>query len=53
MLAAGWLRGLSPRRAEAMFRDALIAATASERGEVVITRNVKDFQRLGVNVQAY
>jgi predicted nucleic acid-binding protein len=51
--AAMWLRGMSPRRAETMFRDALIAATAFERGEVVVTRNVKDFQRFSVDVQPY
>jgi predicted nucleic acid-binding protein len=51
--AATWLRGMSPRRAETMFRDALIAATARERGEVVVTRNVKDFQRFDVDVKAY
>jgi predicted nucleic acid-binding protein len=51
--AAVWLKGTSPRRAETMFRDVLIAATALERGEVVVTRNVKDFERFGINVQSY
>ena len=51
--AAGSLRGLSPGRAEALFRDALIAATAAERGETIYTRNVRDFKRLYPNVQSY
>jgi predicted nucleic acid-binding protein len=51
--AAVWLRGTSPRQSEALFRDALIAATAQERGEPLVTRNAKDFQRFGIDVQAY
>lgn len=31
-------------------RDALIAATASSRGFTVVTRNEKDFRRLGIPV---
>jgi len=52
-LAATWLRGTSPRRAGATFRDALIAATAEIRGEVIVTRNLRDFERFGVRVQPY
>ena len=52
-LAAEWLRGISPRRAEALFRDALIGANAAERGEPVVTRNTTDFNRFGVNVRSY
>lgn len=51
--AAIWLRGTSPRRTESMYRDALIAATAKERGEPVVTRNVRDFGRFGIDVQPY
>jgi len=52
-IAAVWLRGLSPRRAENLFRDALIATTASSRKETVVTRNIGDFQRFGIDVQPY
>jgi predicted nucleic acid-binding protein len=51
--AAIWLKGFSPRRAEGLFRDALIAATANERGEVIYTRNVRDFERLSIDVRTY
>ena len=51
--AASWLRGTTPRRAEMLFRDALIEASAAERGEPVYTRNVADFSRLYSRVQTY
>jgi len=51
--AALWLKNVRPRRAEALFRDALIAATANERGETVYTRNVRDFRRFTQDVQRY
>ncbi|MFQ5880468.1 MAG: PIN domain-containing protein [Dehalococcoidia bacterium] len=51
--AAIWLKDMPPRRAEALFRDALIAATAAERAETIYTRNVADFQRFYPNVQSY
>ena len=51
--AAIWLKGFSPRRAEGWFRDALIAATANERGEAICTRNVKDFERFAFHVRPY
>jgi len=51
--AAIWLKGSSPRRAEGLFRDALIAATATERGEAIYTRNVRDFARLSIDVRTY
>jgi predicted nucleic acid-binding protein len=51
--AAIWLRGVSPRRAEIVFRDAMIAATAATRSETIVTRNVKDFERFGVDVETY
>lgn len=53
MIAAGWMRGVSPRRAESIFRDALIAATAQERGETIVTRNTRDFARFNVKVRSY
>ena len=34
----------SGNRTEKLFRDALIAACAAERDEVVVTRNVRDFE---------
>ena len=51
--AALMLRGVTVRRAEALSRDALIAATASERGEPAFTRNTRDFRRLYSNVRSY
>ena len=51
--AATWLRALPPGQSEALFRDALIAATASQRGEPIYTRNVRDFTRFYSNVQTY
>jgi predicted nucleic acid-binding protein len=50
--AALWLRQ-TPGGSEALFRDALIAATAAERGEPIYTRNVRDFKRFYANVQSY
>jgi len=51
--AAEWLRDLPLSRSEALFRDALIAATAAERGETIYTRNIRDFERLNADVQPY
>jgi predicted nucleic acid-binding protein len=51
--AAIRLKGFNPRRAEGLFRDALIAATANERGETIYTRNVRDFERLSIDVRTY
>ena len=52
-IAAEWLRG-HPNRQELVFRDALIAACASERGHSVLTRNVNDFTQFpGVEVETY
>jgi len=51
--AGSWLRSF-PDRSEALSRDALIAASAVERGEAVITRNVSDFSLFpGVEVETY
>jgi predicted nucleic acid-binding protein len=52
-LAGVWLRELPGTTAERVIRDALIAASASERGEAIYTRNRRDFSRFPVNVQAY
>ena len=52
-VAATWLRALPPGQSEALFRDALIAATASRRSEPIYTRNVRDFTRFYSNVQTY
>jgi len=52
-LAATWLRMLSLRHAEALFRDALIAATAAVRNEAIYTRNVRDFTRFHSDVRSY
>jgi predicted nucleic acid-binding protein len=52
-LAATWLRQLGPTQSEAVFRDALIAASASLRGELLFTRNVRDFRRFYPHVRTY
>ena len=52
MSAGERLRNM-PERTEKLFRDALIASTARDRGEVVVTRNVRDFAGLNAQVQAY
>lgn len=51
--AATWLRALPPGQSEALFRDALIAATAAERAETLYTRNVRDFTRFYPDVRRY
>ena len=42
-----WAR-LMHRRSETLAEDAMIAATAAVRGLTVVTRNVSDFEHLGV-----
>ena len=44
-----WAR-LMHRRSEMMAEDAMIAATASVHRLRVVTRNVRDFEHLGVEV---
>jgi predicted nucleic acid-binding protein len=44
-----WAR-LMHRQSDTLFEDAMIAATAKVHGLVVATRNVADFQALGVEV---
>ena len=51
--AALWVRNIRSSVREALSRDALITATAVERGEAVYTRNVRDFQRFIPNTVRY
>ena len=39
---------LMHRQSDTLLQDAMIAAVASTRGLIVVTRNVRDFERLGV-----
>ena len=50
---AGWLKGSARPVRLRLAGDATIAATASERGEPLYTRNVRDFQRFYANVRSY
>jgi toxin FitB len=36
------------RRSDHLIEDAMIAATAAVHGLTVVTRNVRDFERLGI-----
>ena len=51
--AAIWLRELPRRTRDRRLRDALIAASAAMRRDVVYTRNIRDFVRFYNNVQRY
>jgi len=51
--AGTWLRQFPAEAAERLIRDALIAASALERGEAIFTRNSRDFGRFPVVVQDY
>ena len=42
---------LMHRRSDTLIEDAMIAATAKVHGLTVVTRNVRDFSKLGVAVQ--
>ncbi len=53
MKAGQWLRSCSRSERMRLAADALIAATAEERGEQVRTRNCKDFRRFYNSVQTY
>ncbi|MCH8994664.1 MAG: type II toxin-antitoxin system VapC family toxin [Chloroflexi bacterium] len=50
---AQWVRQLPRKTRDRRLRDALIAATASQRGETVYTRNITHFRRYYPNVQRY
>lgn len=52
-MAALWLREMPPRAAEAVIRDAFIAATATVRGEAIYTRNTRDYTRFHSDVRTY
>jgi predicted nucleic acid-binding protein len=51
--AAIWLRELPRRTRDRRLRDALIAASAATRRDVVYTRNIRDFVRFYHNVRSY
>jgi len=53
MRAGQWLRSYSRSARMRLAADALIAATAEERGEQVRTRNCSDFRKFYTNVQGY
>jgi len=53
MVAADLLRTLPREQRERLFRDALIAASASIRGETIYTRNLRDFESFNIPTQAY
>ena len=44
-----WAR-LKHRKSDTLIEDAMIAATASERNLTIVTRNIRDFEALGVRV---
>jgi predicted nucleic acid-binding protein len=47
----GWMAGESKLKGRPLkVEDGLIAATALEHGLTVVTRNVKDFEGLGVTI---
>lgn len=51
--AADLLRDMSPSASERLIRDAMMAASAAEQGEKVVTSNVRDFTRLSASVETY
>lgn len=51
--AGGLLRDYSRSQQRDLIADALIAATAEERGERVRTRNARDFRKFYSNVATY
>jgi predicted nucleic acid-binding protein len=52
-LAGTWLRSLQTVFSERLLRDALIAASASQRGEAVYTANRRDFGQFPVEIRSY
>jgi predicted nucleic acid-binding protein len=51
--AGYWLRLLPREQQPRLSRDALIAASADHRDEVVITRNTRDFRLFSVRLAEY
>lgn len=51
--AGQWLRAFSRSKRRRLCLDALLAATALERGELVRSRNAKDISLFHSNVQSY
>ena len=52
--AGEWLRSLPPSVSERLIRDAMVAASATERGESIYTRNIRDFRRFAsASVETY
>jgi len=51
--AGRWLRPLPHGQQEALFHDALIAASAQERGEPLVTRNLRDMRLFHPEAQGY
>lgn len=45
-----WAARLMPRKSDTLYEDAMIAATAQVHGLTVATRNVSDFNALGLEV---
>lgn len=52
-IAGGGLREVTGKRRIKLFADALIAATAKDRGEVIYTRNIKDMKLFYNEVEGY
>jgi len=52
-LMASWIQTASASRSQRLTGDAIIAATAASRGELIYTRNVRDFLRLYPDVRSY
>jgi predicted nucleic acid-binding protein len=48
-----WLRSVQRDVRNRRFRDAMIAASAFVRGEAVVTRNRRDFERFPIRVHEY
>ena len=48
-----WLPDLPGATAQRLIHDALVAAVALERGEVVYTRNRRDLGRFPVKIEGY
>ena len=53
MKAGQWLRSYSRSQRMKLAADALIAATAEQRGATVHTRNIRDFKKFYVYVKQY